>query len=106
MSLSKTVQSTLPYLIVLYESINNTTLKAELLSNKKVIYSLTEIAYNLLLKNIPLTEAERKKFLRIESELVLLAKTGNLSEKLSLLKTNKGSGVISVILSTALPKLM
>ena len=103
-NISECVVSGFSYLTVLLENLNNKALRDLLVSNKKTIKSLTEIAHNLLLGNFSLSLAEKHSLKKYKKELVLLAKKQNSREK-KLLLLSKNRSFLSTVLNIALPKL-
>ena len=105
-SLSRTIISSFPYLIVLYECCHNKNVLHALLQRKTVINSLSEIIFNLLKKNIEIPKSERRKFKKIEKYLFQLAKKRGKKEKVQILSGQKGGAILSSVLSAALPQLI
>ena len=103
--ISDLVITSLPYLIVLFES-KNKVLTHSLLDNKKVINSLSEIIYNLLLSNFNLSDQEKRRLKRHKKYLYILGKKQHLKQKRGILKSQQGGGVIFSVLSTTLAPIL
>ena len=100
---SKSLKIAYPYLIVLANSIENEKLKKELLKEQAIVDSLSEIALNILKQNIPTKPNERKKLRKYKKELLELVQKGGTKKKQLCLKGQRGSGIITTLLSIGLP---
>lgn len=102
---SNCVKESYPYLIVLCDSANNIPLRKLILQNKKVIDALSEVALNLVKGNIPLSNPDKRKLKKYKKELIQLIQKQNRRTKYNILTGQRGSGLLSGLLSVALPVL-
>lgn len=104
--ISELVLTSLPYLIVLFESCTNKPLFYSLLNKKKLIHSLSEIVYNLVHNHFKLTGGQKRKLQRHKKYLCILAEKNHFQRKREILKGQRGGSVVHSILSITLPNLI
>ncbi len=94
-------KSTYPYLLVLFDCKKNPVLRNKILENPKVIQCIAELAYNILNKNIVVSEREKKQLQKHRKNLYKLAnKRGN-----KVLKGPRGAGLLTTLLTIGIPVL-
>ena len=98
--LSRTLHNSLPLLQALLET-ESVHHYSQLIQNKQLQNSISEITRNLLESNLPIAKKYRGLLRREESTLTVLAAKSE--EKLSVLSSAKGKKVLKLLLRATLP---
>jgi len=101
---SNFVKESLPYMVVLFETLEDKELRKRLLLQKpEIIPALSELVLNLIQENVDLSQKDRRKLKRYKKELIHLVQKGQHKQKYRLLSGQKGAGLLGTVLSIGLP---
>lgn len=100
------LKSVYPYMIVLVETLNDLELRKKLLNKPTVLTCISEITYNILKKNIKLKESEKNKLRKYKKDLYILANKQGDNKKQKILSGQRGTGLLSLLLSIGIPALI
>ncbi len=103
-TVSNFVQKSYPYLIVLYESPRDRILWKRLLKRQQLLLAISELVLNLIRENISISLKDKKRLQKYKKELIHLV-SKNSKKKYHVLTGQKGRGLLTTVLTLALPAL-